>query len=85
MNNLLTISLIVIPSILFIYIIITRPHVVVIGMNAFSGKKNYYNIDDEYNAKRVDKQKEMDRILEKISKRGINSLSKSEKEFLENQ
>ncbi len=83
--NLLTISLIVIPSVVFIYIILTRPEVLIIGLNALSGKKKYYDIDDAYNANRVDKQKEMDRILEKISKRGINSLSQSEKDFLDGQ
>ncbi len=38
--------------------------------------------DDEYNYKRVQKQKRIDNILEKISKSGYESLTKEEKEFL---
>jgi len=40
--------------------------------------------DDEYNTIRVEKQKKMDSILDKISKSGYDSLSKEEKEFLFN-
>ncbi len=38
--------------------------------------------DEEYNAKRVDDQKRIDRILDKISKTGYDNLSAEEKEFL---
>ncbi len=38
--------------------------------------------DDEYNAQKVDNQKKVDRILDKISKSGYDSLSKDEKDFL---
>jgi hypothetical protein len=38
--------------------------------------------DEEYNAEKIEKQKKTDRILEKISKGGYDSLSKEEKEFL---
>jgi len=41
--------------------------------------------DWEYNRDKADDQKEIDRILDKISKNGYDSLSKSEKEFLFNQ
>jgi membrane associated rhomboid family serine protease len=82
--NLLSISIIVIPSVIFIYMILTRPHLLVIGMNKISSNKRYYDIDDEFNAKRKNKTDEMDRILEKISKRGIKSLTNEEKDFLDN-
>lgn len=40
-------------------------------------------VDDlDYNKSKVDKQKEIDRILDKIAKGGYESLSKSEKDFL---
>lgn len=52
-------------------------------------KKIYYSAppankisDDEYNAQRAKKQKEIDLILDKISKHGYEKLSKEEKEFL---
>jgi membrane associated rhomboid family serine protease len=38
--------------------------------------------DEEYNANRAEKQKKIDEILDKIAKRGYESLSKEEKEFL---
>jgi membrane associated rhomboid family serine protease len=83
-TNLLSISVIVIPSVIFIYLILTRPHLLIIGLNKTSAIEGYYDIDDEFNVKRKNKTDEMDRILEKISKRGIKSLSKDEKDFLDN-
>ena len=38
--------------------------------------------DDEYNAERAERQKKMDAILDKISKRGYDSLTPEEKQFL---
>ena len=38
--------------------------------------------DKEYNKIKIDQQKEIDRILDKIAKGGYNSLSKEEKDFL---
>lgn len=40
--------------------------------------------DDEFNDIRSKKQKKMDNILDKISKKGIESLSIHEKNFLDN-
>lgn len=45
-------------------------------------KKERPITDDEYNRIRVDKQKRMDAVLDKISKSGYDSLSKEEKAFL---
>ncbi len=41
--------------------------------------------DDIFNAKKLENEEEMNRILEKINKKGMNSLSRKEKEFLEKQ
>ncbi|MEA3504609.1 MAG: rhomboid family intramembrane serine protease [Bacteroidota bacterium] len=38
--------------------------------------------DEEYNARKVSKQKDIDKILDKISKSGYNSLTEKEKEIL---
>ena len=38
--------------------------------------------DLEFNERKIEEQKEIDRILEKISKSGYDALSKSEKEIL---
>lgn len=82
-QNYFAILVITIPSIIFIYIILTRPHVLLIDNNFFKTHKRYYTIDDRYNAEKLDREKEIDRILEKISKKGIKSLTQKERETLE--
>ncbi len=39
--------------------------------------------DDIFNGKKMEREKELNRILEKINKKGINSLSAKEKSFLD--
>lgn len=51
-----------------------------------NGKKQdsvYFDIDHKYVEEKARKQKEVDRILEKISKRGLDGLSEKEKATLE--
>lgn len=43
---------------------------------------NVMTLDDRYNASKVETQKEIDRLLDKISKNGYKSLTKREKELL---
>lgn len=83
-ENYFTILIITIPCIIFIYIILTRPHVLLIDNNFFRTQKRYYSVDHRYNADKIDKEKEVDRILEKISKKGMKSLTPKERETLEN-
>jgi membrane associated rhomboid family serine protease len=83
-ENYFTILVITIPCIVFIYIILTRPYVLLVDNNFFRTQKRYYSIDQKYNAEKVDKEKEVDRILEKISKKGMKSLTPKEKQILEN-
>ena len=45
--------------------------------------ENNLTLDQQYNSKKVDKQKEIDRILDKISRSGLKSLSKTERDFLD--
>jgi membrane associated rhomboid family serine protease len=82
-ENYIIILLIAVPSILFIYFIITRPHILI--TNNFFPKKNkdFYSIDHKYNAERNSRQKEIDNILDKINRKGINSLTAKEKEKLD--
>lgn len=42
-----------------------------------------YSIDDRFNASKAEQEKEVDRILEKINKRGMASLTSKEKALLE--
>ncbi len=84
MENYITILLITIPVFIFLYLIIAKPHVLMTGnfFSRSSTNQKYYTIDDKYNEERFNRQKEIDAILDKISSKGIDSLSKKEKELL---
>ena len=80
--NYVTILLIAVPAIAFIYIIITRPHVLLVDNFFYKTHKNYYSVDHRYNEEKSNNQKELDKILDKISTKGMASLSRKEKEKL---
>jgi membrane associated rhomboid family serine protease len=75
------ILLILVPTAGFIYIIVTRPHLLLID-NLFFRQHRDVTIDQRYNMERADQQQEVDRILDKISKKGMKSLTAKEKETL---
>lgn len=52
------------------------------GGRAYSSTKPNTQTDEEYNLQKKKKQEEIDKILEKISKSGYDSLTKREKEIL---
>ena len=54
-------------------------------LKASKGSNPRMKTDEEYNSESKVKQQEIDRILDKISKSGYESLSKKEKDFLFNQ
>jgi membrane associated rhomboid family serine protease len=83
MENYLVIGAIALLCIIFIYIILTRPHVLLINNQFFRSQKKNLSIDQKYNAEKLDRQKEVDRILDKINKRGMRSLTPKEREMLE--
>ncbi|WP_420572672.1 DUF6576 domain-containing protein [Kordia sp.] len=66
---------------IFVYIIFTSRKNSS-GLSKSSNQK-YYTIDDEFNAKRKAKQENIDRILEKISDKGVESLTPQEKTILD--
>jgi membrane associated rhomboid family serine protease len=80
--NYLPIVLVVTPTLAFIFLIIKRPDYLFIESFTFN-QKDYKNIDDEYNERKIARQHEIDAILEKISAKGFDSLSEREKEALE--
>lgn len=81
--NYLTILIILVPSIIFIYFIITKPEFLYIDNYFHKEQRNFYSIEHRYNAEKADVQRKVDRILEKIHRKGLESLSKKEKEILE--
>jgi membrane associated rhomboid family serine protease len=78
-----TILLITIPIVIFIYLIITKPHLLLVDNLFAKNNLPYYTIDQKYNAQKKIETDTVDAILDKISKHGIDSLSKREKELLE--
>jgi hypothetical protein len=82
-TNTWAIVIIMLPSLAFIYIIITRPHVLLIDNYFFNKHSNAVTIDHKYNIERKDKEQEINRILEKIHKKGMKSLTDKEKQMLQ--
>jgi membrane associated rhomboid family serine protease len=80
--NLPTILVIALPAIAFIILIIKKPSLLLVN-NLFYNRNRHLNVEDRYNLGKKARQKEIDDILEKIHKRGINSLTKKEKMTLE--
>jgi hypothetical protein len=56
---------------------------IVCQQNGSKQESVYFDVDHKYAEVKARKQKEVDRILDKISKRGLDSLSESEKATLE--
>ncbi len=82
LQNYITILIITVPTIAFIYIIITKPHFLLVDNFYFKNHKNHYSIDHAYNEQKINQQKEIDKILDKINKKGMSSLTDKEKETL---
>jgi membrane associated rhomboid family serine protease len=82
MENLFPILVVLIPSLAFIYIIITRPHLLFVDNLFFNTNNKNYTVDHRYNMQKVDKQKEIDRILDKINRTGMKSLTSKERQDL---
>lgn len=81
-QNYWVILLITVPAVVFLYLIVTRPHLLLIDNYYFKTHNNHYSVDHKYNEERTNRQQEIDRILDKISKHGMNSLSEKEKQAL---
>lgn len=81
-DNYLPILVVTVPSIVFIVIIALKPEILIFN-KAPKKTLQTYTVDDLYNEQRVNKEKEVDKILEKIHKRGIDSLTAKEKITLE--
>jgi len=82
MDNTIPIILMFLPTIAFMIIIITRPQLLFVDNYWYTHKYNY-TVDDRYNARKRNSEQEVDRILDKINQQGINSLSRRERESLE--
>jgi membrane associated rhomboid family serine protease len=79
--NTLPILLILLPTISFLLLIAYKPEFLLLG--GFSKKQHRRTIDHEYNYRKTQEQADIDAILEKIHQKGMNSLTRQEKEALE--
>lgn len=81
-ENTLTISLILVPVIVFLAILMFRPQLLFVGMD-YERNQEYKTKDDSYNLSRQRREERLDYLLDKINRSGLNSLSEEEKEFLD--
>lgn len=81
-QNYITILLILIPTLTFIYLVITKPYILLTNKISFRKQNVPLTYEQKYNSEKVKRQKELDKLLDKISKKGIDKLSKKEREKL---
>ncbi|MBC9930926.1 rhomboid family protein [Chitinophaga qingshengii] len=77
----LPILALLLPCMLFAWLLIRKPHVLLTGNTP--NPRRYLTIEDRYNQQRSIQQKEVDAILEKIHRYGIDSLTAEEKQKLQ--
>ena len=82
-TNTWPIVIIMLPSVVFMYIIISRPHSLLIDNYFFNKHSNAVTLDQKYNIEKRGKAQEIDRILEKIHKKGMKSLTDKERQMLQ--
>ncbi|WP_296382269.1 rhomboid family intramembrane serine protease [Winogradskyella sp.] len=81
-KNYITILLVLIPTLVFIYLIFTKPHILMTNSIGLKKKNPPLSFEHKYNTQKANKQKELDKLLDKINKKGIDKLSKKEKQRL---
>lgn len=82
-ENLVPILCMAIPSGIFIYMIATRPHFLLVDSQFSRMHSKGLTIDQRYNLQMREKQEEVDRILDKIHRKGMSSLTKAERQLLD--
>jgi membrane associated rhomboid family serine protease len=80
-NNILYTVLMMLPSVLFMLLVILRPSTLLTTSSV--QKKGRYSVEDRYNVQKKTRQQEIDRILEKLHRGGMKSLTKKERDELE--
>jgi membrane associated rhomboid family serine protease len=83
MQHIAVIIALTVPCVFFMYVIIHKPHIILVDNYYYNQHHVLADIDDLYNVEKANRQRELDAILDKIHHKGINSLTKTEKEKLE--
>ncbi|WP_299136215.1 rhomboid family intramembrane serine protease [uncultured Tenacibaculum sp.] len=81
-QNYIPILLSLVPTLIFIFFILVKPHLLLVD-NPFKTQKKPQTIDEKYNEERALNKKEFNLLLEKIHKKGIDKLTAKEKEKLD--
>ena len=81
-ENYWIILLIALPTIAFIAYLIRRPEVLLMD-NIFSKKQGFETFEDKFNATKLTNAQEIDKILDKIRDKGVDSLTPKEKDTLD--
>ena len=83
-TNTLPILLILVPTVVFIYLMVRKPHMMLVNNFIKKNKETVsQTFEDKYNEARRERELTLDELLEKIHRSGYKSLSKSEKELLD--
>jgi membrane associated rhomboid family serine protease len=81
MRNYIPILVVMLPTLGFLYFLVTRPHFLLID-NYKGSDRHFYSIDHKYNVSKAQQEKDIDRILDKIKQKGMKSLTAKEKALL---
>ncbi|AXT53190.1 rhomboid family protein [Aquimarina sp. BL5] len=79
----MSIPLLIAIILIFVFIKWLKPDFLQFKKNIQQKPEGLLDIDDRYNVNKIEKEKELNRLLDKINNQGIDKLSKSEKERLE--
>lgn len=80
--NYVPVLIVLVPSLTFLIIIFRKPELLMVD-NPFSKPKEDYTIDDKYYNSKRQQEADLDELLDKINRNGIASLTKKERERLE--
>ncbi|WP_435264003.1 rhomboid family intramembrane serine protease [Tenacibaculum sp. nBUS_03] len=81
-QNYIPILLSLVPTLIFIFFVLTKPHLLFVD-NPFKTQKKQQTKDDQYNEERALNKKEFNLLLEKIHKKGIDKLTAKERKKLD--
>ncbi|SEL77994.1 hypothetical protein SAMN04487910_3226 [Aquimarina amphilecti] len=79
----ISIPLIIAVIVIFVFIKWLKPDFLQFKKSIKEKPEGLLDIDDRYNTNKIEKEKELNDLLDKINKQGIDKLTKIEKERLE--
>ncbi|HET9503880.1 MAG TPA: rhomboid family intramembrane serine protease [Hymenobacter sp.] len=81
-TNYVALAAILVPALGFFYLLFKKPEGLILG-NFFSSEPAYQTVDDRYKIQQKRREDDLDYLLDKINKKGLDSLSDREKQQLE--